>query len=80
MVKSGNKNREIKEMLEVFLKSEFGDKIKGMSVVINYTVKDNSLILVSENKILANELMLRLPSINNFLVKNGIRLSKLLVR
>lgn len=77
---TSDKSQEIKREVSIFLKTEFGDKIEGFSFIISYNSKDNNLIITSENKVLANELIIRLVALTDFLQSRNIRLSKILIR
>ena len=78
--KSQNKNQEIKEGLRIFLENEFGPSIKGFSFIINYNQQDDTLTIGTENKVLANELVVRLADINDFLQNRKIKLTRVLIR
>lgn len=75
-----DKDQEIKKTLKAFLEKEFGENLKGFSFIIKYNFKDNTLSISAENKILANELSLRLVDLNEYLQKRGIKLERILVR
>ncbi len=78
--KSLDKSQRIKKEVEIFLKNEFGEKLKGFSFLISYNPKDDSLIITAGNKTLANELTIRLVGLINLLKTKDIRLGKILVR
>ena len=48
--------------------------------IINYNSNDNILAITSENKILANELAIKLASLNNFLKDRGVILSRIIIK
>ena len=78
--KSQDKTVTIKNNFYAFLKNRFGDDIQSFSFVLNYNTKENSLIINTDNKVIANELTLQLLSINSFFKENGIKLDKILIR
>jgi hypothetical protein len=78
--KSLDKNRQINAEVSNFFKKEFGEKIRGSSIVVNYNNKEESLVIVTENKILANELSYRMVELSEFLKNRSICLNKILIR
>ena len=80
LIKSQNKNSQLKEIIQDFLKEKFGDGIRGYSFGINHNSQDNSLIITANNKIVANELMLELAELSDRLRRGGIQLSRILIR
>lgn len=77
---SQNKNVLIKNSFYLFLKNKFGDNLKGFSFVLNYNSKDNSLIITTDNKVIANELTIHLIRLNSFFKDNKIKLDRILIR
>jgi len=77
---SNKKDSEVNEILKTFLKDEFGENLKGFSFVVRYNPKDNSLIITSDNKIIANELSLRLTKLHSKLKDRGIKLGRILIK
>jgi len=77
---SEDRTGQIKYILQNFLKEKFGDKLKGISIGISYNSKNNSLVVNTISKVLANEIAVRLSEFNDFLKKNDIRLSKIIVK
>jgi len=77
---SKDKNLLIREGLNFFLKNEFNEDIKGFSLLITYDPKNNSLLITAENKVLANELTIKLPKMTDFLKTRDIRLDRILIR
>ena len=75
-----NKSSLIKDKFYLFLKNKFGNNINGFSFVLNYDSNENSLIITTDNKVIANELTLQLISLNSFFKENNIRLDKILIR
>lgn len=78
--KSQDTTLQIKNSVTSFLKDKFGEGLKGYSLVINYNSKENSLIITADSKILANELTLQLTEMNDALKRDGIKLSRILIR
>ena len=78
--KSQDKTTTIKNSFYSFLKNRFGEDVKGFSFVLNYDAKENSLIINTDNKVIANELTLQLMSINSFFKENNIKLNKILIK
>lgn len=78
--KSQNKSNQIKNIVKDFLKERFRGSLKGYSFDISYNSQENYLIVTAENKILANELVLELVSLNDLLRAKNISLSKVLIR
>jgi hypothetical protein len=58
----------------------FGDNLKGLSFNIDYNSKDNSLTITADNKIVANELSLQLHDLIDYLSKQQLNLSRILIR
>jgi hypothetical protein len=77
---SKDKDWDIKEILKTFLQKEFGENLKGFSFIVRYNPKDNSLIITTDNKIIANELSLRLVDLSSVLKDRGIRLGRILIK
>ena len=75
-----NKKQNIKDSLRIFLEKEFGQTIKGFSLIIDYDPQDNILTVKTDNKTLANEIAMRLADLHSFLQKEGIKLNRILVR
>lgn len=78
--RSQDKTDQIKEQLHSFLENKFGTALKGLSLKINYNPKDRSLIIISDSKILANEISLTLVELNNFLKEKNISLSRIQIK
>jgi len=78
--KSLDKSQRIKKEVGAFLKDVFGDKLKGFSFLVSYNSKDDSLVITTANKILANELSIRLIDLSNLLKTKDIRLGKILIK
>ena len=77
---SQDKVNKIKHTLQVFLKNRFGNSLAGLSIRISYDYKDNGLVIITDNKTLANELSFCLADLNDFLKDKQIRLGRILVR
>lgn len=75
-----NKDQEINNYLKIFLNNEFGENLKGFSFLVQYNLKDNSLTITPENKILTNELALRITDLSEFLKSKKITLNRILIR
>ena len=75
-----NKTNEIQNEVEVFLEQEFKDKAKELSFFVSFNSKDKTTIIKTNNKILANELAVRLPDLINFLKSKNILINKILIR
>ena len=81
LVKAQSKESKVKEYLKVFLEKEFGEDLeKRFSFLININSKDNILTITAENKMLANELAVRLVKLNDFLKTKEVSLNKILIR
>ena len=80
LIKSQDLNQDINKEIKNFLVKEFGKDLEGFSFALNYQAKDNSLSIVTNNKVLSSELAIRLGSLNDFLKDKGIKLSKILIR
>ena len=78
--KSQDRSTQIGSAVKDFLKEKFGDNLIGYSITVSYQVKDNSLLITTDNKIIANELAIRLDSLTGFLKDRRIRLDRILVR
>ena len=75
-----DKSSLIKYKFYLFLKNKFGNNINGFSFILNYDSNENSLIITTDNKVIANELTFQLISLNSFFKENNIRLDKILIR
>lgn len=80
LIKNQDLSQDISKEIKNFLIKEFGKDLEGFSFTLNYQTKDNSLTITTNNKILSNELAIRLGPLNDFLKDKGIRLSKILIR
>lgn len=74
------KDKGIKQSLRDFLQKEFGDDLKGFSLSLSFDPKENSLSIKADNKIIANELSLKLAELNSYLNRRGIKLSRIIIR
>lgn len=72
--------QEINEILDIFFNKEFKNIPKGLFFAASYKSKDRSLIIETKNKILANEVALRLGNLIDLFKDKRIILSKILVR
>ena len=63
-----------------FLENEFGHTSQNKMFNVSYNQKDKILLVESGNKIMANELMLRLIDLYSNLEKEKIKLNKILIR
>jgi hypothetical protein len=75
-----DKKSLVKQGLQGFLMERFGDNLKGLSFNIDYNSKDNSLTITADNKIVANELSLQLHDLIDYLSKQQLNLSRILIR
>ena len=78
--KSEDNGTKVKTVLESFCNSYLGAGSYELLDKVEYNYKDNSLLIVASNKILANELSIRLQDLSNFFKKNIIKLEKILIR
>ena len=72
--------KNIKDNLQLFFKERFGEDIKGLLIKIEYQSKDNSLIINTPSKVLANELTLNLLNIEDSLKKDKLKVDQILIR
>ena len=77
--KTQEKNTALKQILFDFLKNEFGDVFSD-TIKIDYNPREKTLIIVTQSKVLANELTIRLVSLHEFLKERGAILGKILIR
>lgn len=80
LIKNQDLNQGINKEVRNFLINEFGKDIESFSFVLDYKVKDGSLLITTDNKALSNELALRLGSLSEFLKGRKIYLNKILIR
>ncbi len=80
LIKSRDLNQDTYKEIKNFLIKEFGKSLEGFSFTLNYQIKDNSLSITTNNKVLSSELAIRLGSLNDFLKDKGIKLNKILIR
>ena len=78
--KHKEKNYLLKEELSNFFDDEFGKLKNNLSFVIDYNIKNNSVVITTNSKVVANELTSRLVSLNNFLKNRNIYLDRILVK
>lgn len=78
--KSQNTSSQIKDLIKKFLEDKFGDSLKGYSLTIKYSSQENSLTITADSKIVASELSLQLADLSSVLKKEGIILSRILIR
>ena len=78
--KSQETIKKIKDNLQLFFKERFGEDIKGLLIKIEYQSKDNSLIINTPSKVLANELTLNLLNIEDSLKKDKLKVDQILIR
>lgn len=80
LIKSQDINQDINKEVRKFLISEFGKDLEGFSFTLNYKAEDGSLLITTDNKVLSNELAIRLGSLHDFLKKRKVELKKILIR
>ncbi len=80
LIKSQDINQDLNTEIKNFLISEFGKDLEGFSFTLNYQAKDKGLTITTSNKVLSNELAIRLGSLTDFLKERRISLSKILIR
>ncbi len=80
LVKNQDKNRKITDEFGLFMKKEFGEVLKDIPFVVSYSAKDNTLTITTVNKVIANELVIRLELLTNFLKDKNINPNKILIR
>lgn len=78
--KAQDTNSQIKDSIKTFLKEKFGESLKGYSLSINYSSRENNLTITADSKIIANEISLQLGDLNDKLKRDGIKLNRILVR
>ena len=77
--KTQEKNTALKQILSDFLKNEFGDVFSD-TIKIDYNPREKTLIIVTQSKVLANELTIRLVSLHEFLKERGAIFGKILIK
>ncbi|MDO8496604.1 MAG: hypothetical protein Q7S43_04135 [bacterium] len=80
LIKSQDLSQDINKEVRNFLINEFGRDLEGFSFTLNYQAKDGSLLITTDNKMLSNELAIRLGALNDFLRDKKISLNKILIR
>jgi len=75
-----DKALKIKDGLKIFLRNNFGENLNGFSFVVSYNIKEDSLVIKTDQKTIANELTLKLTELSDFLKARGIRLKRILIR
>ena len=80
LLRSENKNLEIEKYFKEFLVEEFGTKAPKIAYKLIYDDKKNLLIIRTENKIVANELSLRVNSLIRALKKRNIKINKTVIQ
>ena len=78
--KNQNKSNLTKNIFFLFLENEFGKDLDGFSFDLSYGSKEDSLIITTNNKTIANELTLKLDKLNSFFRENQISLNQILIR
>jgi len=80
MGSSENNSLRIIGVTNSFLKDQFGHSAQNKLFNINYSQKEGALLVEAGNKIMANELSLRLTELYSQFQKNKIKLNKILIR
>lgn len=80
LIKSQDMSQDIGKEIKKFLIKEFGNDLEGFSFTLNYQVKNNSLAITTNNKVLSSELAIRLGPLNDFLKDRGIKLNRILIK
>ena len=80
MGSSENNSLRIIGVTNSFLKDQFGHSVQNKLFNINYSQKEGTLLVEAGNKIMANELSLRLTELYSQFQKNKIKLNKILIR
>jgi len=75
-----NSGIKITGVVELFLQDQFGHSIQNKLFNTSYNQKEGSLLVEAGNKILANELSLRLADLHSKLQEEKIKLNKILIR
>ena len=78
--KNQDKTTTIKTNFYLFLKNKLGKEVLNFNFDLNYSSKENSLTIITNNKTMANELSLYLDQLNSFFKEKEIKLNQILVR
>ena len=77
---SENISVKITDTVDLFLKNQFGNSPQNKLFNIQYNPKEGTLLIEAGNKILANELSLRLDGLYSQFQEEKIKLNKILIR
>ena len=79
--KKENKEVLIKKYIKEFLENEYGSAVlERIKLNYFYEPKEDRLILEANSKIFANELILKLRRLTEFLTKNSCSVSQIVVK
>jgi len=77
---SENVSIKIVGIVNVFLNDQFGHSAQNKLFNIGYNQKEETLLIEAGNKVLANELSLRLTGLYSQFQKKKVNLNKILIR
>ena len=80
LISSQNKKDQVALLVYEFLRNKFGEDLMGFQIDIAYNTQENSLVINTKNKTLANEITFLLDELANALKKDGVKLARILVR
>ena len=78
--KSAKTNQDLKFILDAFFKEKFNIDGEFIYTQTHYDPKENSLTIVSSNKVIANELAIQLADLCEFLKKENIKLNNIYIK
>ena len=79
--KKENKEILIKKYIKEFIENEYGNNVlERIKLNYFYEPKEDRLILETNSKILANELILKLRRLTEFLIKNSCSVNQIVVK
>lgn len=77
---SENESIRITGITNLFLKDQFGHSTQNKLFNISYNQKEGTLLVEAGNKIMANELSLRLADLHHQFQEKDVKLNKILIR
>lgn len=81
VIKKENKESTLRDCINRFLKNEYSDYVlEKTKINLYYELKEDRLIIETNTKIFANDLVLKLAKLTEFLLKNSCKVNQIVIK